>query len=207
MPIYYINLHHRGDRRLEIELELIYHDLIDQATRICAIYIPDCGRLGCTLSHIKALETFLESEKKKEKEKEAASCIVLEDDFQFCTMTHSLTRKAFNYIQSLDLEWDVIMLAANTVKIQEEVLYDSIVRCDGALSSSGYVVKRRYVPTLIKNLKECAMLLNISREYPAMDVHWLPLQSRDNWYILNPCLGSQRAGYSDIEKRYCNYGV
>ena len=39
----------------------------------------------------------------------------------------------------------------------------------------------------------------------AIDVHWMQLQRKDNWYILYPRTISQLPDYSDIEKKTVNY--
>ena len=73
--IYYINLDHRTDRRQEFENEIQKLASLEKVERIQAVHKPELGCLGCTLSHVKTLETFLNSEYK--------TCLVFEDDFMF----------------------------------------------------------------------------------------------------------------------------
>ena len=62
--IYYINLDHRIDRK-EKFLECMNDLQVPKSKieRISAIYEPNLGILGCTKSHMLALETFINSDK------------------------------------------------------------------------------------------------------------------------------------------------
>lgn len=200
VAVMYINLAHRSDRRALIEAELRAHDLREY-TRIDAVSLPALGALGCSLSHIKALETALTHTT-------CDAIMVLEDDFVFNTEP-SCTAHALKRLVNTDLDWDVILLAANVGK-SAAVTGDSrpLVKCLGALTTAGYIVRRHYIPTLLENFKEGARLLSASRDKTAhsIDVHWLSLQQRHDWYIAEPRVGKQRPGYSDIEQRHCDYG-
>ena len=79
--IYYINLDHRIDRNTEILSELRKMNISNlKIQRIPAIYTKGFGILGCGLSHLKAVETFMKSEYK--------NCLILEDDFMFSLDTN-----------------------------------------------------------------------------------------------------------------------
>ncbi len=74
--IFYINLEQRTDRK-EHFLQEMKKFCVDESkiVRIDAVYNA-IGALGCTKSHIKALEQFMENPAWK-------TCIVFEDDFTF----------------------------------------------------------------------------------------------------------------------------
>ena len=75
--IFYINLDHRSDRKEHILQEIRKIDpTLSKTHRIQAEYVPDHGALGCTKSHIKAFQLFMEHPEWK-------NCLILEDDFTF----------------------------------------------------------------------------------------------------------------------------
>jgi hypothetical protein len=74
-----------------------------------------------------------------------------------------------------------------------------MLNCEYVLSSSAYLVKRKYIPTLINNIKESIEL------HKPLDVHWNILQEKDTWILYR--IGYQYASYSDIECKTVNYGV
>jgi GR25 family glycosyltransferase involved in LPS biosynthesis len=194
MQAYFINLQHRTDRLAQIQAELTHQGF--EPIRIDAVYVPECGPLGCTLSHIKALETFLESGV-------GDHCIVFEDDFMFTT-TPEQTKAAMS---DPGLDWDVILFAANILKYAPVEGRPDLFKAVQTLTASGYKVHRRYVPTLLANYKEgLAELISTGWvKYRALDVYWQLLQQQDNWYMR--IIGRQRPGYSDIEKGVRDYGV
>ena len=204
-PVFFINLAHRTDRRALIEAEFTAHG-IRKSTRIDAVFVPACGALGCSLSHIKALETALCAS-----EDDAVTLrdyiVVLEDDFVFKT-DPSETNVVLQRLVNIDFDWDVILLAANVGKSVPVAGNRPVVKCLCALTTAGYIVKRHYIPTLLENFKEGARLLNVSRNKAAhaIDVHWLSLQKNHDWYVADPLIGGQRPGYSDIEQCHCDYG-
>lgn len=115
MRIYFINLDRRPDRRLEMETQFrslgLHAERIaavtpsdlseDQKTRHCAPHNWDWmtqAELSCSLSHLKALETFLASD--------AEQALILEDDVQ---MSRSLPR----FLEAVDAQpghYDILRL-------------------------------------------------------------------------------------------------
>lgn len=193
IPIVYINLEHRKDRYESIqktisELNEIF--TIKQTLRINAVYKPTEGFIGCSMSHIKALQagfSFINSE----------YILVLEDDFVLHDDIKQLDiTKTINNIIDLSKP-DVIMLAGNPRKIKLNQF--NLTQCEYVLSSSAYLVRREYIPRLIVNIKE-----SIEFHTP-LDVHWNTLQEKDNWILYR--IGYQYANYSDIERKSVNYGV
>jgi len=189
--IYYINLDHRTDRKEHLINELRQIDYPTQ--NICRIEASPGGNIGCTLSHIKTIEKFLESNQEK--------CIILEDDFTFYPNTRELFYKTINS----DVDWNVIMLGSNT--IQSDPFSENLLKCVKAQTSSGYMLHRKFATTLLENFKESSTHLRNGGSWMyTLDEYWKRLQHL-NWYICNPKIGYQMESFSDIEKANVNYGV
>lgn len=197
--VYYINLDRRPDRRAVVERMLNDWKVpANNRCRIAAIDLPDHPRLGCSLSHIKAIEAFLSSEN--------TTCIVLEDDFVpqvSWIIAYSLV--IFFTITRWN-QWDVVMLAANDLKSRYS--FPFVRRTFDAQTTAGFMVTREYAPVLLRNFQEGAGLLaRENSDYHAIDMHMKTLQKHHRWYVFSPRIGRQGAGYSDIEKAHVDYGV
>ena len=186
--IYYINLDHRTDRRAEIEEEIKKFPYFKH--RISAFHTPGFGAIGCTLSHIKTLETFLQSS--------YSYCYIFEDDFTF-------TRSPSDIV--LPYEWDVVMLSGNERLTDSfDDIFDRALR---VWAPSGYIVHRRFAPTLLNNMKEGVKLLHktYDKQRYALDTYWEKLQKTSKWYIFKHKFGLQRKSWSDIENFIADYKV
>lgn len=198
--IYYINLDYRTDRKKEIEEELDKIGIPEyKRTRISGEFKENNGALGCSLSHIKTIETFLESNH--------TTCIIFEDDFQFLVDEEQFQMSLTAFFHS-NIEYDVVMLGSNLIKC-EDTSYTFLKRILDAQTSSAYLLTKLYAPTLLNNIKESA---NFLEEFPVnnqycLDIHWKTLQKKDRWFQLIPKVGIQRKSYSDIEKKITDYGV
>ena len=199
--VYYINLDHRTDRRKHIEEQLARMNM--PATRISAIYEPTRGCVGCAKSHVLALTKFLESR--------ATYGIILEDDFTFHDPEQA--KNQFRQLFQSSIEWDLVMLAGNIAK------YDNgpepfLRRILDGQTTSGYIVKRSFAKTLLRNFKECVFLLEHSfqlfgrkkHEY-CLDIYWKLLQPHSKWYMFEPAMGYQVESYSDIERAVVKYNL
>ena len=190
--IKYINLEHRTDRNEEAQRELGQVGLGDRAERFNAISMKD-GRVGCTMSHIKCLEDA--------KKNHLPHLLIVEDDIQFLDPV-LFSKQITNFLES-NISWDVILLAGNNMPPHEEVC-DSAVKVTRCQTTTGYLVNGHYYDTLIKNMREGLSLLmrNPSQHFHyAVDKFWFSLQQTDKWFLITPLSVTQRAGYSDIEKR------
>jgi len=201
--VYYINLNHRTDRLLQINDELSKTNISkDKINRIEAIYNPKSGALGCSKSHIIALETFIESGKD--------NCIILEDDFEFClelSQVHELLNNFFNTIKS----FDVLMLGGNNY-MSSDTNYPFIKKAQYVINTSSYCVAKEFAPILLYNFKEGASKLehivntnSDDNHSNRIDMYWLRLQYSNNWFIINPKIGKQRLSYSDVEQIVRDY--
>ena len=79
------------------------------------------------------------------------------------------------------------------------------------LSTSGYILRRRYLPTLLalwrETLAERRRQGGTRSVANAIDVVWKTLQCRDRWFLSAPKLGFQRKSYSDLQFREVDYKV
>ena len=197
--VYYINLDHRKDRRDHIEKTLAAAGFTGE--RFPAIRNDECGAIGCSYSHAHVLEQFLKTDKE--------FCIVLEDDFTFVNPGEAKTR--IQHLLECADTWDLVMLAGKAIST-EECKDPSIRRVIDAQTTSGYLLKRSFAPTLLKNYLEGVSQQDVyvkkhkkpSHPY-CLDIHWKQLQPISKWFICEPKLGFQLVSYSDIEKRVVDY--
>ena len=181
--VFYINLDHRTDRRIEIENELETMGLASISERFSAIRHETIGGVGCGRSHIEVLKIA--------KERGYSQIMILEDDFM-------LTVDQPDFGQIADLNFDVCLLSYNLQNSRESG-YPFLKRVLEAQTTSGYIVKSHYYDTLIQVFSDAVIgfeQTNCHWIY-AIDVAWKVLQARDTWYCFSPRLGKQRPSYSD----------
>ena len=184
---YFINLDHRTDRLEHITEQFKKYKLDPQKiNRIPAILNKEQGIAGCTLSHIKTLETFIESG--------LDNCVIFEDDFTF-TQEPEIVNSKFNdfFNSSYFTNFDIVMLAGSTMT--EYPIQSYITRVHHSQTTSGYMVSKLFANVLLENFKETDIL----------DSNWLKLQPISSWYSFNPRLGLQMESYSDITHKLENY--
>jgi len=205
-----INLPHRSDRREDCRGELSKIGLqTSDDIFFAAKCEPDLGALGCALSHAKVLADFLFCSDKP-------FALVLEDDFSI--------RDAPTFLNTIgqfcnqDFLWDVFLLGHNSAIPIEPTHFENAVRVVNSQTTSGYLVGRVYAIKLIDNFFRSAELLRryqylpepnktIAKSLFSCDILWKELQIKDRFVVPLPSLITQRASYSDVEKREVNYGV
>lgn len=197
--IYYINLDDRTDRKLHIETELnTYLPLIDKQ-RIPAIVNINKGAIGCSQSHIKALNTFIESNKNY--------CMIFEDDFKFLFSAEKITEILTNVFKT---DFNVAMLTYNSLQIVYDLpkINNNMAPIQMGLTAAGYIVNKVFANVLLKNFtSNLTLLMNTkdSTKY-AVDVGWFVLQKPEHkFYGTCPCIGGQVGSYSDIEQKMTEY--
>lgn len=200
--VYYINLDYRIDRNGQMLEWLEESDVPeDKIQRISAVQTPGRGHLGCLLSHIKTLETFLSTSHQ--------TCMVLEDDYQPIELSTFWSK-----IQDLfdsKKDFDLVMLAYNVLESTPTDI-EFIHHVQKSFTSSGYILTRKFAPKLLENFKEAASKLveqetrtnQKANEY-CLDVYWQKLMPISRWYCFYPRLGKQRESFSDIERVYTNH--
>jgi len=216
---YYINLDHRTDRKEQLlgELEKIEFPS-DKIERIPATYLKERGHLGCSFSHIKTVETFLQSNYE--------TCFILEDDFEF-SLPPEEVKSTIQKLFDNNVDFDLCMLSANVYDEEPIPEYDFVQKINSAATASGFILTRKFAPILLANLKEGAKKLensynertyitNVSKHDPdrfnydgqfALDHYWISIQKDNNWFIFKPKLGKQRDSYSDIMEGNVAYNV
>lgn len=198
--VYYINLDHRTDRNTQLLNELSKTDITqDKIKRTSAIRDINNGALGCSKSHIKVLQQFINSN--------YTNCLILEDDFGF-SQNSNIINDLFNKFFNSKINYDVIMLSSNTLK-EKSTKYNFINKIIDAQTTSGYIVTKQFAPLLLQNYIEGTNLLQETSNKPmySIDIHWKKLQPKNNWYVFNPKIGYQIESYSDIENKTINYKV
>ena len=201
--VYYINLDYRKDRKEHFlnEMKKI-KTMINKKIRISAEHhkIPTLGALK---SHINALKEAYKNTNK--------FSIICEDDFTFKNDIDLINILEKCY--SSQINWNVILLAgAGTSSSLSESIKTGghLSKVIESQTASGYIIKREYIPTLLKLWKKLYDKTYHINKLPAVKDHldrvWKQLQ-HDNWFITTPVLGYQYASYSDIEKKRVDYGV
>jgi len=106
---------------------------------------PRAGEVGCYLSHLKAMETFLLTE--------APWCVILEDDVEVLPACADVLRSLAE-----KNDWDLVKLfnfhSGMPVKKRELVGgHHLVVHLTRTTSSAAYVVNRRAAETLLKSMR------------------------------------------------------
>jgi glycosyl transferase family 25 len=193
--VFYINLDTRPDRKAHVERQLQSIG-ITNAQRFKAIKLHN-GALGCSMSHLKLLETA--------KQNNWDHILIVEDDIQF--LKPNIFKKQMNSFLQKHTKFDVLLLGGNNMPPFEQI-DDTCVKVSRCQTTTGYLVKNHYFDTLIHNYRNgMAKLLKEPQNHVlfAIDKYWFTLQSKHDWYLLTPLTVTQREDYSDIEKRATNY--
>jgi GR25 family glycosyltransferase involved in LPS biosynthesis len=207
IPIYYINLPHRTDRKNSIENELLKLQSIKPLViRIDGLYTKGYGALGCAASHITALLHFIFQTRAEE-------AMIFEDDFCFHS---SIADPSTSIGPALAIpDFSVIQLAYNQ-PLATSSNYPNIIRIYRSLSTSAYLLSRRYAYRLVECFLQSHESLSrihalrpqiIRSDLAAIDVTWHKFQLDTPFFGFSPPLGYQHASYSDVNETYVDYGV
>ncbi len=193
----YINLDKRKDRNEHILKELSNFKIPESKIQRISAVESIKGAYGCALSHVKAMEAFLES-------KDEVWCI-LEDDHYF---THTLeeTDKLVN--EFLDnSQYDVLLGCYCAVK-GRDIYQSSFRRVSQSSMASFYIVKRRAAEALLASHKQSARTLDPKygkRSGTPCDIMWNHIM-KVFWFVApHKPYGSQLKNYSDIRNRVMDY--
>jgi len=193
--IIYINLEDRTDRRQEIEQELKNANVPRyKILRLNAIR-DSPGHIGCSKSHILALEMAIKNGWK--------NVLILEDDAMW-----NKFEKGYERLRQLVQEhpdFDVITLGNVGATFDKDT-----GRLWNAQTTTAYLVNRSYYKVLHSNFEEGLKNLLITKtmktneeRFPyeqkyCLDQYWKILQKKDKWYIVNPALMIQSPSKSSI---------
>lgn len=185
IPVFYINLDKRPDRRRHVENVLLDFKNIE---RIPAIDTSKTnGYEGCVLSHITALE--------KAKKKKLPEVIIMEDDFEW------VNKDKFVYPE---IDFDVCLLESVNAcpkKNQKFISwnYNKVVKSQ---HTGCYLIKEHFYDKLINNFKESYELLkveNTRKHY--LDIYWFKLQMLYTFIAPSIQIGRQMEDYSNIRNK------
>jgi glycosyl transferase family 25 len=197
--IFYINLESRTDRK-EHFLNEIQKLCIEDSKIIRVDAIKDSnGALGCTKSHIKALELFMANPLWN-------TCMVFEDDFTFYDTSIKNNNDLIKTFFHNFTDWGILLLASNQVgKPSIKTHIPSVELVTYSHTTSGYCLHKDSVKEVYENFKSSAKLLGKSNSKPkhALDVYWNNLTMKR--YAFAPNMGYQYNCFSDIEGRVVNY--
>jgi hypothetical protein len=170
---------------------------------------PEAGALGCTLSHIGALEQLVSTDPTPGPNE---LLMVLEDDLQITNppLLQTLVRSLPALAASTD--WMVFLLTASSgttspLPSGSRLTPIRIVRIKQAESGTGYIIRARHVPALIEVFQRSARELEAGqpRSGAALDSTWRPLQEQQPFVCFQDMLATQRVSHSDIEQRVMDY--
>lgn len=194
IPVIYINLINRPDRKEHVEKELKKIGVTD-AVRFNAVKLEN-GALGCSMSHLKCIEYA--------KKNNFDYIFVCEDDIEFLDPELFLTQ--LNRFLDTHKNWDMTLVAGNNMLPYLSV-DDCCIKIFNCQTTTGYIVQKHYYDKLINNYKsgiEKLMRNPDANEYK-IDKYWFSLQRSDNWYLIIPLTVVQREDYSDIERKVTNF--
>lgn len=200
--IFYINLEGRPDRK-EHFLQEIPKLCTDNSKvhRINAISDP-IGAIGCSKSHILAMETFLANP-------DWNTCIIFEDDFTFYNQDISHNQQMLRDCITQFPAWDVFLFSSSKWgKSSTDTHMPHIKKVLTSQTTSGYAITRDFAPMLLDNYREGVEKLIATKKEPlyALDMYWKKLQPSHNWYTTVPALGYQYANYSNISQKVMDIG-
>jgi len=201
--IYYINLKKRKDRNQEF-LDNFPSLNESKITRVPGHYYPENGAVGCLMSHITTLNQALQDSK-------GENILICEDDFYIKDMDYC--NKMLDLLFQKIPDWDVVMLGQNTIDSKNTGIqtsnHEQIIRIVDSQTTSGYLIKKRYIPRLLE-IYENDMLKYMKsgtwKNYYT-DQSWKVLQKKDKWFSFYPTVAVQRPSYSDIENGYIGIEV
>ena len=202
--VYYINLEHRTDRKVQIESELDKLGVPEEKrVLVPGVNKPGFGILGCGLAHKKVIETFLSSPHR--------NCLIFEDDFTF-TLDMEYVHFLLNAVFDQKISFDCIMLAGCILKV-EATEWPFLQKVFDVHTASGYIITKEFAPVLLESYTESTKLLEDTYLETGKkiisyhnDIWWKRYQPHFDWYILNPRLGEQRESFSDNLERDLKYG-
>ena len=197
--VIFINLKKRKDRLTRLTRQLKKLGVPNEKiVRLDAIK-HEKGYIGCTQSHIAALELARNNGWER--------VLILEDDFAF-NETQANYDNVNRYFTALpQINFQVAFLAANYRRVTPLNSVDYIVRANYAWCACAYIVNQHYYPTLIGNYHAAldAQLQGGAQAQYALDVQWNSLMQQDLWLGIFPNSGAQRPDKSDIENKIVDY--
>ena len=193
---FYINLRKRTDRKKHFEMLKLKYPFFHNIQRIEATEHEN-GSIGCGKSHIRALHKCLELGNDD-------VFIICEDDL---TITHDQNFKKMTEELDVNKKWDVIVFTPRGDMPPYIFTGSNFVRICNNQTTSGYIVKRHVIPTLIRVFE--LAVLGLEQKGPpgiySIDQYWKRMQQAHIFCFFKHLYAGQLVGYSDIEKRIVDY--
>lgn len=194
MPVFYINLAHRADRRARSEDLWRNQFRMQRVFRVPGV-VDEPPFRGCTKAHLRAIE-MVETEAPEDR-----YVILAEDDLVLLpgkTPEDVLQAVTGALRQFPDL--NVLYLTASLNRFRRTSMRGIVkLKRKGALALPGMIVRRDYLPTLRRLLRKAQL-----KDTPH-DKLICKVQGRHRWYLLWPHLMHQARDFSDIERRDVDY--
>jgi hypothetical protein len=186
---YYVNLKHRLDRRNQFMKGWYALQTPPPLERTDAVYTPEEGRLGCTLSHFQCVQ--------KARSIGNGYVLIMEDDIQWHVTGDVFTRQ----IEPVLKRWrpQVLFLGCSPIRLGPTTPVSEVWYVYQALSMSAYCVHVSYLDRLEGVFRRAV------KQHEPHDLETQRVQARDGWMTFWPPLISQRSDYSDIERRVVDY--
>jgi GR25 family glycosyltransferase involved in LPS biosynthesis len=194
--VFYINLAHRQDRKEHIEAQIKGVGIPESKVQRIDAVKRTPGALGCTLSHIKMLEQFMENSAWQ-------TAMVLEDDFTFAEA--QTFEKSLADFQASFPDWECLTLSFMPQHFAYlDTSKSNVKKVLKTFTTSGYIIRKPFVSKLLNNWRLVADLhMKLGDHgHTACDVSWCALQPAANWYAFMPAAGFQCDSYSDITNYY-----
>jgi GR25 family glycosyltransferase involved in LPS biosynthesis len=202
LHIIYINLDNRKDRRKNTITELQKLDINQECNRhrLSAIRAKNNEHkaLGCTRSHIAAIETAIKNN--------WLYVFICEDDIMF-NNPELFKTQLYSFLEE-GHDWDCILTAGNNFPPYIRLPSGTAVCVNKCQTTTGYIVRNSYYTTMLRNFQESHDLLKTNKnkycKY-AIDKWWFSLQESNKWFLIIPLSITQRSGYSDIMCKNADY--
>ena len=190
---FYINLDCRNDRMISCENELKKIGL-ERPCRFSAVKTRQ-GIVGCGLSHLRCLE--------KAKQDNLPYITIFEDDIVI-PKPYKIKNQVDRILNS-GVEWDVLCLSGNAFKPHKHEDDDFII-VNRMFCGTAYIVKQHFYDILIDNIRDglTKIIETGSRDF-SWDCHWISLQEKHTFLLVNPPTIYQKPDYSDIENKEVDY--
>jgi len=157
------------------------------------------GKIGCYLSHIHCLEKCLHLQ--------GEYFLIMEDDF-FIDDSATFNRFLDDFpILQKNKDWDIFLFTNSILRDNKlQPFSPHFNRIFNFQTTTGYIVRKSFIPTLLKNFREgLELYLKTKKEIYCIDIHWKILQQTHTFISYHKRFVIQYPSYSDIEKKDVNY--
>lgn len=190
LPIFFINLASRSDRRQSIQREL--RELGQHKVHRILATPDENGALGCARSHLRIAERMAAA---------PTIAIVLEDDVTFVAEPGQIFEVVAEFLQDRSL--DVLCLAHRSKRTL--AWNSSLLVSNDIQTTAAYLVKARAWEALERSFRKSVEELSIGMPVweSAIDIKWKKAQTFDLLFAVpRQQLAVQRYGWSDISRSF-----